>query len=87
MAFWQNLNWVGDYFKSETGVDILVSFNLVDTAMALVKEKESIKYLYHHQEALWNKIFSEYFGEGKMEEMMKKNIIRGYLKVSKWENI
>ncbi|MDP3014883.1 MAG: hypothetical protein Q8N28_00440 [bacterium] len=81
LAFWQNLNWVGDYFKSETGVDVLVSFNLVDTAMSLVKEKELIKYLYHHQEALWNKIFSEYFGEEKMEELMKENIIKGYFEV------
>lgn len=82
LAFWQNLNWVGDYFKSETGVDVLVSFNLVDTAMSLVKEKELIKYLYHHQEALWNKIFSEYFGEEKMEELMKENIIKGYFEIS-----
>ena len=39
MAFWQDLNWVGDYFKSETGVDVLVSFNLVDTAMSFGKRK------------------------------------------------
>jgi len=81
MSFWQDLNWVGDHFKSETGVDVLVSFNLVDTAMSLVKEKELIKYLYHHQEALWNKIFSEYFGEEKMEKFMKENIIKGWFEV------
>ncbi|MFA5386145.1 MAG: hypothetical protein WC297_00465 [Candidatus Paceibacterota bacterium] len=78
LSFWDNLSWVGDYFKSETGVDILVSFNIVDTAMSLVKEKELIKYLYHHQEALWNKIFIEYFGEEKLEESLKENIIKGY---------
>lgn len=81
MSFWRDLNWVGDYFKTETGIDVLVSFNLVDTAMSLVKEKELVKYLYHHQEALWNKIFIEYFGEEKMEETMKENIIRGYFEV------
>lgn len=81
LAFWENLNWVGDYFKTETGVDVLVSFNLVDTAMSLVKEKELIKYLYHHQEALWNKIFSEYFREEEMEELMKENIIKGWFEV------
>lgn len=81
LAFWQNLNWVGDYFKTETGIEVLASFNLVDTAMSLVKEKELIKYLYHHQEALWNKIFTEYFGEEKMEDLIKENIIRGYLEV------
>jgi len=81
LAFWENLNWVGDYFKTDTGVDILISFNLIDTAMSLVKEKELIKYLYHHQEALWNKIFCEYFGEEKMEELMKENIVRGYFEI------
>ncbi len=81
MSFWQDLNWVGDYFKTETGIDVLTSFNLVDTAMSLVKEKELVKYLYHHQEALWNKIFIEYFGEEKMEEIMKENIIKGYFEI------
>ncbi len=81
LRFWDNLNWVGDYFQTETGIEVLVSFNLVDTAMSLVKEKELVKYLYHHQESLWNKIFIEYFGEEKMEELMKKNIIKGWFEV------
>ncbi|MEK7593229.1 MAG: hypothetical protein AAB464_00730 [Patescibacteria group bacterium] len=81
LFFWQNLDWVGDYFQSDAGVPILVSFNLVDTAMSLVKQKEMIKYLYHHEEALWNKIFSEYFGEEKMEEIIKENIIRGWFEI------
>ncbi len=81
LAFWENLNWVGDYFKTESGVDVLVSFNLIDTAMSLVKQKEFIKYLYHHQESLWNKIFTEYFGEEKMEELMKENIIKGWFEI------
>ncbi len=81
MSFWQNLNWVGDYFKSDTGIEVLVSFNLIDTTMSLVKEKDMIKYLYHHQEALWNKIFSEYFSEIEMEEKMKENIIKGWFQI------
>jgi hypothetical protein len=81
LSFWQNLNWVGDYFGTETGIDVLVSFNLIDTVMSLVKEKELIKYLYHHQESLWNKIFSEYLGAEKIEEMIKENIIKGWLEV------
>lgn len=79
--FWKDLNWVGDYFPTETGVDVLVSFNLIDTSMALVKEKEMIKYLYHHQEALWNKIFYSYFGEKETETMVKNDITRGYLEI------
>jgi len=81
LAFWQNLNWIGDYFGTEAGIDVLVSFNLIDTAMSLVKEKELIKYLYHHQEALWNKIFTEYFNEEKIEEMMKENIVKGWFEI------
>ncbi len=77
-SFWHDLNWVGDYFKTDTGIDALVSFNLVDTAMSLVQEKELVKYLYHHQEAMWNKIFCEYFSEGEMERLIRENIVRGW---------
>lgn len=76
--FWAGLNWVGEYFKTETGVDILVSFNLIDTSMSLVKSKEMVKYLYHHQESLWNKIYCEYFSE----EIMEKNIVENIIKRS-----
>jgi len=81
LDFWKDLDWVGDFFKIETGSEVLISFNLVDTIMSLVKEKEMIKYLYHHQEALWNKIFISYFGQEKMEEMIKENIIKGWFEV------
>lgn len=81
LSFWKNLNWVGDYYKSDVGIDVLASFNLVDTAMSLVMEKEMIKYLYHHQESLWNKIFVEYFSEEEMEKFMKENIIKGWFEI------
>ncbi len=81
LSFWHDLNWVGDYFKTDSGIDVLVSFNIVDAAMDLVKRKEMTKYLYHHQESLWNKIFIEYFGEEKMEEVIKENIIKGYFEL------
>jgi hypothetical protein len=81
LDFWKDLDWVGDFFKIETGDEILVSFNLVDTIMSLVKEKEMIKYLYHHQEAFWNKIFISYFGQEKVEEIIKENLIKGWFEV------
>lgn len=77
LDFWKDLDWVGDFFRLETGNETLISFNLVDTIMSLVKEKEMIKYLYHHQEALWNKIFISYFGLEKIEEFLK-NTARGW---------
>ena len=79
--FWQNLDWVGDYFKTSTGIEVLVSFNLVDSIMALIREKELEKYLFHHQESLWNKIFIDYFGEEKLEEIIKENMIKGYAEI------
>jgi len=81
LSFWENLNWVGDYFENGNSDGALVSFSFVDMAFALVKEKNSVKYLYHHQEALWNKIFVVYFGEEKMEELLKENIIKGWFEI------
>lgn len=81
LAFWQDLGWVGDFFKDDTGVDILVSFNLVDTVMSLVKQKENIKYLYHHQEALWNRIFVKYFGEEELYSRCRGSLLKGYFEI------
>ena len=81
LEFWKDLGSVGDFFKSEIGTDLLVSFNLVDTVMALVKRKELIKYLYHQQEAMWNKIFIHYFSAEKLEEMSRKYILKGWFEV------
>ncbi len=79
--FWGGVGWVGDFFKTEVGVEVLVSFDLVDTVMSLVKQKELAKYLYHHQEALWNKIFIEYFSLEKLEKLSKDHIVRGWFEV------
>lgn len=81
LGFWKDLDWVGDYFKDEVGHEVLVSFNLVDTVMALVKEKELIKYLYHHQEALWNRLVSNCVGEEKMVLLMKENMLKGWFEL------
>lgn len=81
LEFWDNLGSVGDYFKTDVGVDVLVSFNIVDTVMALVKRKELVKYLYHHQESLWNKIFIKYFGEKELERRTKEGILKGWFEI------
>lgn len=81
LAFWENLNWIGDYYPTDTGIEVLVSFNLVDTAMSLVQQRELVKYLYHHQEALWNKIFSFYIGEEGAEELIKEHIVEGIIRL------
>lgn len=81
LDFWRGLGWVGDFFQTEAGVPILVSFNIVDTVMALVMERELVKYLYHQQEAMWNEIFISYFGDKAIEEYSRKNIIKGWFEV------
>ena len=81
LVFWQGLGWVGDFFKDDAGNEILVSFDLVDTVMSLVKEKELVKYLYHHQEALWNKIFAEYMGKDQLEKFCKEHLLEGYFEI------
>ena len=81
LMFWSGLSWVGNYFKDESGVDVLVSFNLVDTVMSLVKQKEMTKYLYHQEEALWNKIFMSFFDRKMIEEYSRKYLLQGYFEV------
>lgn len=81
LEFWSGLGAVGEFFKTDVGVDVLVSFNLVDTVMALVKQKEMLKYLYHHQEAMWNKIFMSYFSRDMLIEISKKYILQGWFEL------
>lgn len=80
-SFWHRLDHVGDYFRDLSGAEVLISMNLIDTVMSLVQQKEMVKYLYHHQEALWNRIFAEYVGHEKMEECMVKNFEKGYIDI------
>jgi len=80
LDFWQDLNWVGDYFKDEKG-ETLVSFNLIDTVMSLVKYQSMVKYVYHHQEALWNRIFVSYAGAENLERLIKSHWLKGYLEI------
>jgi hypothetical protein len=80
LSAWTGLDFVGGYFKDRSGQEQLISFNFIDLMMSLVK-KGHIKYLYHHQEALWNKIFSEYLGRETMNRMIEENIIGGFIKL------
>jgi len=89
-GYWQGLDFVGDFFPSyakasegkpsNNGGEELVSFDLIDLVMSLVKKGE-IKYLYHQQEALWNKIFIEYLGRDKIEQLVEENIIDGFIRL------
>ncbi|MDP2647938.1 MAG: hypothetical protein Q8P35_01705 [Candidatus Yanofskybacteria bacterium] len=78
LGYWTGLDYVGGFFKNKEGQEVLVSFDLIDLIMSLVKKGE-IKYLYHQEEALWNKIFSEYMGREKMNQLIDENIIEGFI--------
>lgn len=79
LHYFKDCDFVGDFFQSEKVGELLVSFDLVDNIMALVKEEEMIKYLYHQQEALWTAIFREYLGEKKLRAMLLENFEKGYI--------
>lgn len=80
LEHWTSLDHAGDFFKDEQGKEQLVSFDLIDLIMSLVK-KGQVKYLYHQQEALWNKIFSEYLGRERMNQLIEENIITGFIEL------
>jgi len=80
LGYWTGLDFVGDFFKDKDGKEVLVSFTLIDLIMSIVKKGE-IKYLYHQQEALWNKIFSEYLGRERMNREIEENIIKGFIEL------
>ncbi|OGN03665.1 MAG: hypothetical protein A2831_02155 [Candidatus Yanofskybacteria bacterium RIFCSPHIGHO2_01_FULL_44_17] len=82
-GYWQGLDFVGDFFHdgiSTAGDEELIAFDLIDLVMSLVKKGE-IKYLYHQQEALWNKIFIEYLGRDRVNELVEENIIGGFVRL------
>jgi hypothetical protein len=82
LGFWTGLDFVGDFFVDSMGHEQLVSFDLIDLTMTLVKKGQS-KYLYHQQEALWNKLFVEYMGREKMDQLIEENIISGFIELKK----
>ncbi len=78
LGYWKGLDFVGNFFKSRNGEKKLVSFDLIDLTMSTVQKGEVV-YLYHQQEALWNKIFTEYVGRERMTQLIDDNIIGGFI--------
>lgn len=82
LAFWAGLGYIGDFFPNSAGGQEVLSFNLIDTAVELVRGRGQAKYLYHHQEALWNRIFAGYFpAPGQLEESIVSNFDKGYIEL------
>ncbi len=82
MEFWQGTDdFAGDIFPAGKRGEEIVSFDLLDNVVSLTHGGLE-KYLYHQQEALWNKIFIEYLGEEKLEEMVVENIEKGFVELN-----
>ncbi len=82
LNIFRNLDYVGDFFPSRKMGELLVSFDLVDNVFGLVKREMLIKYLFHQQEALWNRIFLGFMGEERMEELILEHLDEGYIELA-----
>ncbi len=80
LEFFGGKDFVGEFFKGGDGKEYLISFDLIDNMVSLTNGVPiDAEYLYHRQEALWNKIFSEYMGRENLEKMVVENMDKGYL--------
>ena len=77
LGFWLDLEPVVGIFAGGEKKE-LVSFNLFDNGISLLGQSgfES-RYLYHQQDALWNKIFIEYLGAEKLDKILMENLDKG----------
>lgn len=81
LTMFGNLDCIGNFFPSKDQGEMLVSFDLVDNVMGLVK-REDTKYLYHQQEALWNRIFAGFMGEEQMEQLILEHLDEGFIELT-----
>lgn len=83
LELWGDLDWAGKFLPAG-GKEELVSFDLEDNAMSAVSFTEGKKeyFTYHHAEAIWTKLFSEYVGgESEMEKVLIENFEKGIIKI------
>lgn len=86
LDFWDNLDWVADYFLNEKGKKELISFDMEDNAMTFAQDQRSqLKYgyiWYHQQEALWNELFKRYMGRKEFDSILIKNFNKGSIELA-----
>lgn len=90
--FWDGLDYIGDFFPLSAareenvlrGVseETLVPFNFIDTLISHNRYSSLFtKYLYHQQEALWNRLFAGWLGRDNMERMIEEQLEKGYIEI------
>ena len=92
LGVWNGLGFVGNFFtlaaaKEEIisrGVEeeTLISFDLIDNMISHNRSASLFsKYLYHQQEALWNRIFEGWIGKEQLGQMVEERLVKGYIEV------
>ena len=77
-------DWLATWLPTKNGKQVLVNFNFMDNAMSLMNKLPfEERYYYHFHEALWNKIFTTYFGEDKLLDVVIKHLLDGWFDVRK----
>jgi hypothetical protein len=81
---WGHTNYVAAWFPTKKGRESMVNFNFMDNVMGVMNDLSFVeRYSYHFHEALWNKIFIEYFGVEKLEGVVIKNLLEGWCDIRK----
>jgi len=81
---WEHTNYVAAWFPTSKGTQAMVNFNLMDNVMSVMNDLPLDKwYSYHFHEALWNKIFLDYFGVEKLEDVIIKHLLDGWFDIKK----
>jgi hypothetical protein len=82
LEFFGGMDFVGEYFKGENDKEYLISFDLIDNMVSLTNAAPiESRFLYHRQEALWNKIFSEYLGKENLEKTIVEDMDKGFVEL------
>jgi len=89
LGLWPGLDFVGDFFtisgdgefrSSGIAGEALLSFDLIDNLISYNRYANILtKYLYHQQEALWNRIFIAYMDASKLEELAAEHLADGFI--------
>ncbi|MDP2720955.1 MAG: hypothetical protein Q8O75_03375 [bacterium] len=81
---WEHTNYVAVWFPTVSGKQELVNFNFMDNVMSVMNDRKfSERYSYHFHEALWNKIFINYFGVEKLEDVVIRHLLQGWFDIRK----
>jgi len=76
LGFWSERAHVAGFFGEK-----LISFNFEDNVFSAVPGQEVEQYTYHMREALWNRLFTDYFekGEEVLETLMVEDFSQGFV--------